>query len=72
MLHAYLKGKPKPGGYVGRAKLQFNADHKYMDDGAITDKCWKLESDVCDWVSLPSTDESFGQRFLWTRATKAI
>ena len=53
-------GKPKPGGYVGSAKLQFNSDHKYMDSGTVVDKCWKLESDVCDWVALPSTSDAAG------------
>ena len=44
-------GRPQPGGQLGRAVLQFNADHAYMDNGTALGKCWKIESDVCDWVA---------------------
>lgn len=44
-------GRPKPGGYLTRAFVQFNADDKYMDNGTALTTCWKLESDVCDWVA---------------------
>ena len=44
-------GAPQAGGQLGRAFLQFNADHAYMDNGTELGKCWKVENDVCDWIA---------------------
>lgn len=44
-------GSPQPGGQLGRAYLQFNADHTYVDNATDVGKCWKIENDVCDWVA---------------------
>jgi hypothetical protein len=55
MRPASADGTPKPGGSLdssrGRSFLQFNADHVYMDNGTEVAKCWKLENDVCDWLT---------------------
>ena len=57
-------GLPKPGGQLGRRGrtseaatfLQFNADHAYMDNGTEVGKCWKIDSDLCDWLAASAVD----------------
>ena len=57
-------GLPKPGGQLGRRGrtseaatfLPFNADHAYMDNGTEVGKCWKIDSDLCDWLAASAVD----------------
>ena len=56
MRPAGFDGLAKPGGIVERAMLQVNTDDAYMDNGTKLGTCWKLDSDVCDWIASVHSD----------------
>ena len=64
MRPAGTDGLPKPGGILERAMLQVNTDDAYMDNGTTLGTCWKLDSDVCDWIASVHGDPTKGNHDL--------